>query len=263
MDFGLKNKVAIIGGSSKGLGKGCALQLAREGAHVVICSRNEETLTRTANYIREETSSKVVPIQADLSKKEGVENVVDKTLKEFGRIDILVNNSGGPPAGNFFDFSEAQWTQSYESILLYVVRVIQQVVPQMKKNNWGRIINITSLLVKEPSENLVLSSVFRSGVVSLAKAISKDLMRYNITINNICPGMFKTERAVALLQKQAEKSHQTIEVIEEETVSKLPLGRYQDPKELGDLVAFLCSERAKGISGVTLPIDGALSQSLF
>lgn len=263
MNLELKNRVAIIGGSSKGLGKACAMQLAKEGAAVVLCARDIETLTRTADWIRAETSSNVFPIQTDLSKKEDIENVVDKTLKEFGRIDILVNNSGGPPIGSFFDFSEEQWKSAYESILLYVVRMIQRVVPQMKKNKWGRIINITSLLVKEPSENLVLSSVFRSGVVSLAKAISKTLMPYNITVNNICPGMFKTERAIELLQKQAKNSNQTTEEVERETVSKLPLGRYQDPKELGDFVAFLCSEKAKGISGTTIQIDGAISQSLF
>lgn len=263
MDFELKNKVAIIGGSSKGLGKACALQLAKEGVCVVICARNKELLAKTAQEIREETSSTVLPIQADLSKKGGIETVVDQTLKEFGRIDILVNNSGGPPAGTFFDFSEEQWMEAYESILLYVVKASQLVVPQMKKNKWGRIINITSLAVKEPAENLILSSVFRSGVVSLAKSISSDLMKHNITINNICPGVFKTERAVALIKAQAEKLKRSVDDIEKENISKLPLGRYQDPKELGDLVTFLCSKKAKGISGTTIQIDGALSRSLF
>ncbi len=253
----------MIGGSSKGLGKACALQLAKEGAHLVLCARNEEALARTANWIREETGSKVLPIPTDLSKKRDIENAVDKTLKEFGKIDILVNNSGGPPAGTFFDFSEAQWTQAYESILLYVVRMIGLVVPQMKRNRWGRIINITSLLVKEPSPDLILSGVFRSGVVSLAKSISGDLIKHNITINNICPGAFKTERAIDLINAQAAKSQRTVEEVERENVSALPLGRYQNPEELGDLVAFFCSEKGKGISGATIPIDGAISRSLF
>ncbi|OGQ05086.1 MAG: hypothetical protein A2W61_03120 [Deltaproteobacteria bacterium RIFCSPLOWO2_01_44_7] len=263
MDFKLRDKIAIVGGSSRGLGKACALQLAKEGVSVVLCARNKENLVKTADSIRNETTSSIFPIQADLSKKEDVENVVDKTLKEFGRIDILINNSGGPPAGTFFDFSERQWTQAYESILLYVVRAIQLVIPHMKKNQWGRIINITSLLVKEPSESLILSSVFRAGVVSLAKCISSDLIKYNITINNICPGAFMTERAMELINGQAIKLQRSAAAIEKENVLKLPLGRYQDPQELGDLVTFLCSEKARGISGTTIPIDGALSRSLL
>lgn len=263
MDLELKNKVVIVGGSSKGLGKGCALQLAKEGVHVVICARNKEILAETADFIKKTTGLNILSIQADLAKKEDIENVVDRTVKEFGSIDILINNSGGPPAGTFFDFSEDQWRQAYEDILLYVVRMLHLVVPHMKKNKWGRIINITSLLVKEPSANLVLSGVFRSGVVSLAKSISSELIKHNITINNICPGAFMTERAKELIKNQAQKMQRSVEDIEKENVSKLPLGRYQDPVELGDLVAFLCSEKAKGISGTTIQIDGTLSRSLL
>lgn len=263
MDFGLKNKIAIIGGSSKGLGRGCALQLAKEDAHVVLCARNKEALVQTADWIRRQTSSSVLAVPADLSKAGGIETVVEQTLKEFGRVDILINNSGGPPPGTCFDFSEGQWRQAFESILLYVIRGIQLVVPQMKKNKWGRIVNITSLSVKEPEAQLVLSNVFRSGVVSLAKSIAADLIKDNITVNNICPGAFKTDRAVQLINNQAKKLQKTPAEIEKEAIAELPLGRYQDPQELGDLVAFLCSEQAAGISGTTIPIDGAISHSLF
>ena len=263
MDLQLKNKVAIIGGSSKGLGKGCALQLAKEGANVVICARNEDALLKTANEIKQKTSSKILAIQADLSKDFGVEKVINKTLAKFRRIDILVNNSGGPQPGEFMEFTDKDWDKAYESLLLYVVRMCRLVIPHMKKNKWGRIINITSLTVKEPEETLILSNVFRSGVVSLAKSISKDLIKYNITINNLCPGAFKTDRAIELMKNQAKNSKKTIKDIEKENVSKFSLGRYQEPEELGNLVAFLCSELAKGITGTTLQIDGGISKCLF
>lgn len=263
MDCGLKDKIAVVGGSSKGLGRGCALQLAREGAQVVLCARNGEALAQTANFIRAETKAGVFPVQADLSAAGGIEKVVDQTLREFGRVDILVNNSGGPPPGTCFDFSEEEWRRAFEAVLLYVIRGIQLVVPHMKKNRWGRIINITSLTVKEPEPHMVLSNVFRSGVVSLAKSIAADLIKDNITINNICPGAFKTDRAVQLINAQAKKLQKTPEEIEKKAVLELPLGRYQDPEELGDLVVFLCSERAKGLSGTTIPVDGAVSRTLF
>ncbi len=262
MDLGLKGKVAIIGGSSKGLGRSCAVSLAKEGVNIVICANGKDTLKETADFIRGLGVS-VLALEVDMSSKEDNYRIVDETIKKFGKIDILINNSGGPPAGTFYDFKEKDWGKAFNSVLMYVIRLCQLVIPYMKNNEWGRIINLTSLFVKEPDENLILSSIFRSGVVSMAKSLSRDLIKSNITINNICPGPFKTDRVIELIKKTAEQKKMTITEIEAEAIKNMPLGRYQNPKELGDLVAFLCSELACGITGTTLQIDGGIQKALF
>lgn len=262
MDLGLKSKVALVGGASKGLGKGCAISLAQEGVNIVLCANDRLSLEETARLIMN-MGVEVLPLEVDMSSKKDNQRIVDETIKKFNRIDILINNSGGPPAGSFFDFSETDWEKAFNSVLMYVVRLCKLVIPHMKKNKWGRIINSTSLVVKEPAETLILSNVFRSGVVSMAKSISKELIKHNITINNICPGAFKTDRAIELMEKAAKQRKITVEQVEKEAVLTMPLGRYQEPKELGDLVTFLCSELASGITGTTIQIDGGISKGLF
>ena len=262
MDLGIKNRIAIIGGSSKGLGKGCAISLAKEGINIVLCANDKPSLENTANEIRN-LGVDVLPLYVDMSSSKDNELIVKETLKKFGKIDILINNSGGPAPGTFFDFDETQWDKAYNDVLKYVIRMIRMVTPIMMKNKWGRIVNITSLAVKEPTATLILSNVYRSGVVSLAKSVSKDLIKDNITINNICPGAFKTDRAIELMTKVANEKKITIEEVEKNNIQNLPLGRYQTPQELGDLVTFLASENAKGITGTTIQIDGGISNLLF
>lgn len=264
MNLGLKGKVAIIGGAGKGLGRGCAVRLAQEGASVVICSKSKKPLLETSDFInRINDAAEVLPLVVDMSSRVDNHKIIEETMKRFGRIDILVNNSGGPPSGSFFDFQDDDWEKAFNDVLMYVIRLCKLVIPIMKVNSWGRIINITSLVVKEPSEGLILSNVFRTGVVSLAKTLSRDLIKCNITINNICPGAFKTQRAIELMQKTAEKENKSIEEVEMNAIKNIPLGRYQQPEELGDLVAFLCSELACGITGTTTQIDGGISRGLF
>jgi 3-oxoacyl-[acyl-carrier protein] reductase len=263
MNLKLENKVALIGGASRGLGRGCALQLAREGANVVICSRKSEPLAETAEYIERHTKSRILAIPADLSKASDIQRVVNETIDSFDKIDILVNNSGGPSPGTFFDFSDDDWKYSFDLVLMYVIRMCRLVIPHMVAQKNGRIINITSLTVKEPSENLILSNVFRVGIISLAKTLSRELIGNNITINNICPGAFKTERVAELIRDQSKKTNKSIEELERLSISNLPLKRYQTPEELGDLVAFLASDLAKGITGTTIQIDGGISRCIF
>ena len=211
MNLGIKNKYALIGGGSKGLGKASAISLAKEGVNIAICARNEENLHNTLNEIRSKTKVEVIPIVADLSDVNNIkEKIVDKVLQEFGGIDILLTNSGGPKPGVFSDFSSDDWDISYHIVLKYVVELYRQIIPIMKNNKWGRIINIASLSVKEPAESLIMSNVFRSGVVSLSKTISKDLIKHNVTINNLCPGAFRTDRAVFLMQQQAKKKQEKL-----------------------------------------------------
>jgi 3-oxoacyl-[acyl-carrier protein] reductase len=263
MNYSIKNKTALIGGSSKGLGKACALQLAQEGVNLVICARNSKELNKTAEEIISKTGVEVLAIPTDLSDITQIKELVDKAYSKFGNIDILVTNSGGPKPGGFFDLETADWDIAYHSVLLYIVELYRAIIPKMKENNWGRIINIVSLTVKEPNEGLLLSNVFRSGVVSLAKSISRDLISNNITINNICPAAFKTDRAIQLMTNQAQNKGISIEEVEENIVKDLPMKRFNDPVELSALAAFLCSENAKGITGTTIQVDGGLQKFIF
>ncbi len=263
MDLGLSGKVALIGGASRGLGKACALRLAQEGAAVAICARNEPALAAAAREIRAASNAEVLPITGDQSKGQDITRIVTETMNRFGRIDILVTNTGGPPSGMFLEHDESAWDAAYQGILLYVVRIIRAVIPIMQAQGGGRIINNTSFTVKEPAERLVLSNVFRAGVVALAKTLARELAPDNIRINNVCPGAFETERLKELFVRQAEAGGKTLVEVEQEWVSRIPIGRLQQPEELADLVAFLASDRAGAITGATIPIDGGMLHGLF
>jgi len=262
MKFGLKRKVAIVGGSSKGIGKACAISLAKEGVNIVLIGRNNKALLQAKTEI-EQYGVLALDIIADMSSKSDNEKIIESTISKFGQIDILINNSGGPKPGSFFEISNSDWDDAYNSVLKYNIRMINGCLPHMQNNGWGRIINITSLSVKEPAPSLILSNVFRSGVVSLAKSISKELLSKGITINNICPGAFKTDRAIELMKDRATSLGITIEDVENNAVETFPQKRFQKPEELGDLVCFLSSENAGAISGTTIQIDGGISNSLL
>ncbi|MFH2143393.1 MAG: SDR family oxidoreductase [Bacteroidota bacterium] len=262
MNFELKGKVAIIGGSSKGLGKACAISLAKEGANIVICANDINSLKKTKKEI-EILGVRVLDIFADMSSESDNQKIIQETISTFGHIDILINNSGGPKPGTFNEITSDEWDEAYNSVLKYNIRMIKGCLPYMEKNQWGRIINITSLAVKEPAPTLVLSNVFRAGVVSLAKSLSKDLISKGITINNICPGAFKTDRAIELMENRAKTLGIIVEEVEKQAVSNFPQKRYQNPDELGDLVCFFSSNRAAAITGTTIQIDGGISNSLL
>jgi 3-oxoacyl-[acyl-carrier protein] reductase len=264
MKLNIKNKIALIGGASKGLGKASAISLAKEGVNLAICSNDQESLLQTTEYIKSNYGVEVLPILADLSEVHKIEkDVVEKVLEKYGRIDILVTNSGGPKPGSFFSLNEEDWRIAFDSVLYYVVELYRLVIPYMEDNKWGRIINNTSLTVKEPPETMVLSNVFRTGVVSLAKTMSKGLIKSSITINNICPGAFKTDRAIQLMQASAYSLGKTIEEVEKNSVANLPMGKYQSPDEFGTLVAFLASDHARSITGTTIQLDGGISNGLL
>jgi len=262
MNLNINNRTAIIGGSSKGLGKACAESLAKEGVNIVICARDEPSLRLTAKELRA-YNVEVLSVPADMSNEEDQNKIIKETINRFGTIDILINNSGGPKAGSFKELTLSDWEDGYKNVLKYVIRMISMSLPYMEKNNWGRIINITSLSVKEPAPTLLLSNVFRSGVVSLSKSISKELISNDITINNICPGAFMTDRARELLKSAAKLNGIDAKEMKQKAVASFPQGRYQQPKELGDLVAFLCSDIASSITGTTIQVDGGISNSLL
>ena len=262
MKLGLNGKVAIIGGASKGIGKGCAISLAKEGVNIVLCARNIKSLNETAKEIKQ-IGSKVLTLSVDMSSPKGNNKIITETLNKFNKIDILINNSGGPDPGTFFNFEEKDWDKAHNDVLKYTMRMISLVTPYMKKNNWGRIINITSLSVKEPAPTLILSNIYRSGITALSKSICKELIKDNITINNICPGAFKTDRSIQLMELIAKKENITLKEVEKRNVQNLPLGRYQEIDEIGDLATYISSENARGITGTTIQIDGGISTSLL
>jgi 3-oxoacyl-[acyl-carrier protein] reductase len=257
-----QNRVAIIGGGSKGLGKGCAIQLAKAGIDIVICARGTNKLDETRNEIQK-FGVRVLALSGDMADPSFNNEVIEATIKEFGRIDILVNNSGGPKAGKFDSFEETDWQSAFDSVLMYAIRMTKLALPHMKNGGWGRIVNIASLSVKEPAETLILSNVFRAGILAFSKSISKDLIKSGITINTICPGAFMTDRAKELIANAAQASGKSTTEVEMENQAKLPLGRYQTPEELGAMVNYLCSELAGGVTGTVIQIDGGISNGLL
>lgn len=262
MNFNINGKTAIIGGSSKGLGKASAIALAKEGVNIVLCARSTDALFKTKKEI-EAIGVKVHAVEADMNIAEDNERIVAETVKQFGGVDILINNSGGPKPGSFRDISEDDLDEAYNSVLKYNIIMIKLCLPYMEKKGWGRIVNVASVTVKEPAPNMVLSNIFRSAVASYAKTISKELISNGITINTICPGYFKTDRVTQLIKTRSEAENISPTEYEEKAISEFPHKRYIDPQEFGDLVCYLASEQARSINGTTIQIDGGLINGLL
>ncbi len=264
MDLGIKNKVAIVAASTKGLGLAVALNLASEGALVTICSRDRDNLKSAKHKVENETGTQVLAIQADVSKDKDIEQVISKTLEIHpGGIDILVNNAGGPPYGMFEDFDIDTWQSAIELNLFSTIRFSKKVIPFMKRNNWGRIVNITSFAVKQPQDGLILSNTVRAGIIGLAKTLSNEMAKHNILINNVCPGIILTDRIIYLAEERAKKQNKTYDQVIDDMNKKIPIGRIGNPEEFSNLLVFLCSEKNSYITGTTIQIDGGLVQSIF
>lgn len=253
MDLGLINKVAFVAASSQGLGKSVALELAREGAAVIICGRNKATLSAAEAEIKA-FGGRVLALGGDLSIAKEREAIISGTLQEFKGVDILVTNTGGPPAGKFESFKDEDWDQAVQLLLGSAVGLVRGFLPNMKAQRWGRIISITSQAVKQPVNNLILSNSVRSSVVGLMKTLSNELAEYNITVNNVMPGYTETARLTKLIPNADALANITKEI---------PLGRLGQPEEFAAAVAFLASERASYITGVSLAVDGGWIKSML
>jgi 3-oxoacyl-[acyl-carrier protein] reductase len=261
MDLGLAGKVAVVGASSRGLGRASALALAREGARVTICARTAADLEAAAADIRAQTGGKVLAVPADLTTAAGVDSVVAATIERFGGVDVLVNNSGGPALGKFADFTDDDWRQGFEVVTLNFVRFVRAVLPHMREQRWGRVIGIQSSSVKQPVENIDLSNGIRPGIAGLAKAIMPDLARDGITINLVLPGMFLTSRLSPGLGRGDAAADRALEEQLAPLAATIPVRRLGQPIELGSLVAFLASEQAAYITGAVFQIDGGSIRS--
>jgi 3-oxoacyl-[acyl-carrier protein] reductase len=255
-------KVALVCAASKGLGRASAEALARDGFHVAICARGADALEATAEAIRQ-AGGDVLAIPADLSRADDVDRVIASTVDWFGGLDVLVTNTGGPPSGPFMSLDERAWTEAIDALLLSVVRLCRTAVPHMQQRGGGRIINVTSISVKQPIAGLVLSNALRSAVTSLAKTLSVELAPDKILVNCVAPGYTRTDRVVELSQQSAAREGTSAEAVEQRIVSGIPIGRMGDPKEFGDVVAFLASPAASYISGVTIPVDGGWTRGIL
>jgi 3-oxoacyl-[acyl-carrier protein] reductase len=254
MELGLKNKVAFTAASSQGLGKMVALELAMEGAKVIICGRNKETLEQAKHEIEKRCNGEVLALAGDLSVAVERDQIIKMALQAYDSINILVTNTGGPPAGKFEELKQEDWDQAYKNLLVSVVGLVNGFLPGMKQQRWGRIISITSMAVKQPVNNLILSNSVRASVVGLIKTLSNELAQYNITVNNVMPGYTETERLKELVENTPSFAS---------AKSEIPLGRFGTPEEFAAAVTFLASERASYITGVSLAVDGGWIKTLF
>ncbi len=263
MQTGLSGKCAIVCAASKGLGRASALSLAREGARVVMCARTAGTLEASAASIRESTGALVVPIVADVGRAGDIVRLLDEAAAALGGIDILVTNTGGPKSGPFETLSDEDWTTSIESLLLSVVRLCRGVIPHMRRRGGGRILNVTSVSVKQPIDGLALSNALRAAVTGLSKTLANELAADNILVNCVAPGYTRTDRVVELAEAAALREGIAADAVQRRTETQIPLRRLGTPEEFGDVVAFLASDRASYITGTTLQVDGGFVKGLL
>ena len=252
MDFGIRNRVAMVAAASKGLGRAIAEALAAEGCRLSVCARSIEAW-----------SDDMLAVSCDVSKPEDLQRWYDETIQRFGQVDILVTNTGGPPAAPFAKLTEEQWKSGIDLTLMNVVRLCRIVIPDMQKRKWGRIVHLTSFVAKQPIELLTISSTLRAGLSALTKTLADQVARDGILVNAVMPGHFLTDRQRHLGEIRAEQQGITLEEYFARTEAAIPLGRYGRAEELANVVAFLCSERASYVTGTSIQIDGGLVRSTF
>lgn len=263
MDLGLEDRVAIVAAASKGLGKAVALGLAREGVKVVVCARGRETLESTAGEIRREAGAEVLAVPADVTMEEDVRRLVEETVRRFGRVDMLVNNAGGPPPTTFLRASVEDFRKAIDLNLMSAVMLSKEVVPHMLRQKWGRIVNIVSIAAMQPLPELILSNTSRPGVLGLAKTMSNELAREGITVNSVCPAYTETDRVKQMVAARVQRTGETEEEVRKAYAADIPMGRMGQPGELANVVVFLASERASFVTGVAIPVDGGEYEALF
>ena len=262
MDLGLRDQVALVTASSKGLGRATALRLAREGTKVTICARGEEAL----HAVRDEIAGfggEALAVAIDVSRPGAGRELVEATLERFGRLDILIGNAGGPPPGGFMDLDESDWEQAVQLTLMSFVRLCRAAIPALQESTFGSILAFTSVSVKQPLPNLVLSNSLRLAVTGLVKSLADELGPSGVRVNAICPGWTRTDRVEQLLKDRASRSGALIEEEAAQIAQAIPLGRMGTPQEFSRAAAFLASPAASYITGVSLLVDGGMYRGVL
>jgi 3-oxoacyl-[acyl-carrier protein] reductase len=263
VDLGLHGKVAFVAAASKGLGRAIAEELANEGVSLALNARGRDALETTTKHIVDDTGSDAIALPGDVSNQKEVEAMVSAAMAHFGRIDILVTNAGGPPSGAFESLSADMWQSAVDLTLLSVVNLSRAVLPEMKRRGWGRIINVTSIAVKQPVHGLMLSNSLRSAVTGFAKTLANETAPFGVTVNNILPGYTRTERVTDLSAATAARENITKKQAVARWESEIPMGRLGEPREFAALAAFLASERASYITGASVAVDGGWIRALY
>ncbi len=263
MDLGLTGRVAIVAAASKGLGRAVAEELAREGAHVAICARTASALAETAAHIQKTMGRKVFHEALDVTDSASVAAFVSAVEARFGRIDICVTNSGGPPSKSFRDARPEEWRAAVDQLLMSTIYFARETLPRMQKNKWGRLITITSSAVKQPADGLLLSNSVRAAVTGLARTLANEYAADGITVNNVCPGYTRTARLDSLASTISARTGVKPEEVFAGWEREIPAGRLGTPQEFAAVVAFLASERAGYVTGTSIAVDGGLVRSLL
>lgn len=263
MNLNLKNKNVLVSAASTGIGRATAEMFLAEGCNVAICSSNERKLEKASSEIREKFSDNIFYTKCDINNLEEIESTIDFVESKFGHIDILVNNCGGPTPGYFDDLNDEAWVNAFDQVLMSTVRFSRLVLPNMKKNKWGRIVNITSISVKQPVDNLLLSNSLRSAVTAFAKSLSNQIGSDNITVNNVAPGLTLTGRLDELAELRAKEEGITKEEMLKKMANDVPLKRLASPEEIASTVIYLSSEIGGYINGQTIVVDGGYNKSTY
>jgi len=263
MDLGIKGKNVLVTASSKGIGRAAAEGFTAEGCNVAICSRNKDELLIASEEIKKKYGAEPVWCICDLNSSKDIENTFETVTKQLGTIDILVNNCGGPAAGNFQQLSEKNWQDAFEQVLLSAVRFCNLAAPGMILQEWGRIINITSVSVKQPIDNLMLSNSLRTGLIGFAKTLSNEVAKFNVTVNNIAPGYTLTNRIYDLAVTRAKQSGKSHEDVLVDMAKEIPINRLAGPEEIASVAVFLASRQASYVTGNTVQVDGGLIKGIY
>ena len=262
METGLRNRVAIVAASSQGIGRATALALGAEGAHLALCARKRDALEQVAEEVRRVHGVSVHTDTFDVADDLRVRSFVEAVHRRFGRIDICVTNAGGPPAKPFLETSITEWDSAYQLNLRSIVSFAQAVLPHMQRQHWGRIVTITSVAVKQPVPELVLSNAVRAGVLGLVRSLATQFGPDNITINNVGPGYTATARMQELAETRARTAGSSVAVYETQMAREIPLRRLAQPEEIADAIVWLASERASYVTGQTVLVDGGVYRGL-